>query len=709
MEQALRDYYICRTCINYLGFPSSNDPSSSSSSAPATCADDGMSTTTTTTTTSDRNDSNFRSKDDTPMVCVVCMGLWQDHGMVGLQKAIEDACGPYGGIGTNRFATRPYHAPTLSIAGDIMIRYLWFASKNDHKRHMVSYDDRPVTTSTTTNVKKKPAKPFSVYSHDLKQHLHTVIRKIVGPNDSTKGEWIHDDCEGGNNTRDAAVEEEEQGYLSLHVLCIPPKDMKPTLGPSYGGVGPTTRKRKRQRQRPYVTQGGDPRMNLETRLQIPSSTTSEGGDDVGYQWISQSTVESMTSTYPSEPIDSKSMEYHVAAFRRPIFLYGYYTKSRRDVSQTPFAVQRDVQQPSSTRQESSTPTVTDDVDEGEGIETINNNPTCIDNEKDTTVTVLGVTSVEEQICGPVVALLGVSTCNNLSVMNGRNGNDNPNGRAGSNGRNSVIYGMCKFHASGREDMDVRMLVRTDSLTIRGRPFCIQIVDALRPVTSTDQLRTIVHTINHTITTSDDDDNKNNNTTSDGGAVMDKVNADDFVASNVTWYGRNPFGVGIAPDSFYPVSSKIFSGLQEDTESKVKHYGCLCWSKDELPPPSSSSSSSQDDDYTLTIFRTNNNNDHGGVTFPLTIQQRTPIRVLHRRANTVRERQVLHMKAYRIDDHHFRLELSTQAGTYVKEFVSGDLGRTSPSISSILGCKTNLLALDCEGIDISISPSNPPSY
>lgn len=35
----------------------------------------------------------------------------------------------------------------------------------------------------------------------------------------------------------------------------------------------------------------------------------------------------------------------------------------------------------------------------------------------------------------------------------------------------------------------------------------------------------------------------------------------------------------------------------------------------------------------------------------------------------------------------------QAGTYIKEFVHGDLGRTHPSIGSILGCRAEILQLD----------------
>ncbi|KAI8549017.1 hypothetical protein RHMOL_Rhmol07G0318500 [Rhododendron molle] len=43
--------------------------------------------------------------------------------------------------------------------------------------------------------------------------------------------------------------------------------------------------------------------------------------------------------------------------------------------------------------------------------------------------------------------------------------------------------------------------------------------------------------------------------------------------------------------------------------------------------------------------------------------------------------------------YFLLHLCTQAGTYIKEFVHGDLGRTHPSIGSILGCRAEILQLD----------------
>lgn len=69
---------------------------------------------------------------------------------------------------------------------------------------------------------------------------------------------------------------------------------------------------------------------------------------------------------------------------------------------------------------------------------------------------------------------------------------------------------------------------------------------------------------------------------------------------------------------------------------------------------------------------------------LVIKQNTPIRVLHRRTATIRERIIHCMNVVeRINDHYLLLDLTTSAGTYVKEFISSDFGRTQPSLSSLL--------------------------
>lgn len=56
-----------------------------------------------------------------------------------------------------------------------------------------------------------------------------------------------------------------------------------------------------------------------------------------------------------------------------------------------------------------------------------------------------------------------------------------------------------------------------------------------------------------------------------------------------------------------------------------------------------------------------------------------------------------LKARRLNDHFLELRLSTQAGTYIKEFVHGDLGRTRPSLRTLLGSPADILQLDLEGL------------
>jgi tRNA pseudouridine synthase 10 len=53
---------------------------------------------------------------------------------------------------------------------------------------------------------------------------------------------------------------------------------------------------------------------------------------------------------------------------------------------------------------------------------------------------------------------------------------------------------------------------------------------------------------------------------------------------------------------------------------------------------------------------------------------------------------------------FELDVVTQAGTYVKEFVHGDLGRTKPSLSDIIGGDVDILALDVLDIHLDFPPS-----
>lgn len=79
--------------------------------------------------------------------------------------------------------------------------------------------------------------------------------------------------------------------------------------------------------------------------------------------------------------------------------------------------------------------------------------------------------------------------------------------------------------------------------------------------------------------------------------------------------------------------------------------------------------------------------------PLLLLQKTPTRVLDRRADIIRKRRLTSMNAKLIDRHHLRLRVDAESGTYIKEFVSGDGGRTTPSIAELLGSEAKCIELN----------------
>ncbi|WP_457742687.1 tRNA pseudouridine(54/55) synthase Pus10 [Thermococcus sp.] len=79
---------------------------------------------------------------------------------------------------------------------------------------------------------------------------------------------------------------------------------------------------------------------------------------------------------------------------------------------------------------------------------------------------------------------------------------------------------------------------------------------------------------------------------------------------------------------------------------------------------------------------------------LEIHQRTPWRVRKARADKVRVKKVYEAEARWIDEKHFELRLVTDGGLYIKELISGDKGRTKPSVSDLLGKRAW-----CERLDV----------
>jgi tRNA pseudouridine synthase 10 len=76
-----------------------------------------------------------------------------------------------------------------------------------------------------------------------------------------------------------------------------------------------------------------------------------------------------------------------------------------------------------------------------------------------------------------------------------------------------------------------------------------------------------------------------------------------------------------------------------------------------------------------------------------IKQQTPLRVLHRRADLVREKYIYQLKVKKVSLKRALMEIRCQGGLYVKELISGDEGRTVPNVSDLLGNTAKTLKLD----------------
>jgi len=75
-----------------------------------------------------------------------------------------------------------------------------------------------------------------------------------------------------------------------------------------------------------------------------------------------------------------------------------------------------------------------------------------------------------------------------------------------------------------------------------------------------------------------------------------------------------------------------------------------------------------------------------------VEQRTPTRVSHRRADLIRSRLINYVDVKSYSEGFAELEIRAQHGTYIRELVSGDDGRTEPSLSSLVAsaCKVEVL-------------------
>ncbi|ERG89088.1 MAG: TIGR01213 family protein [halophilic archaeon J07HX5] len=86
----------------------------------------------------------------------------------------------------------------------------------------------------------------------------------------------------------------------------------------------------------------------------------------------------------------------------------------------------------------------------------------------------------------------------------------------------------------------------------------------------------------------------------------------------------------------------------------------------------------------------------------TIDQQTPQRVSHRRADKIRNRTIYDIDGT-VKDTHGTVEIHGEGGLYVKELLHGDQGRTEPSLAGILGTAVEVTALDVLAVEGESEP------
>jgi tRNA pseudouridine synthase 10 len=87
----------------------------------------------------------------------------------------------------------------------------------------------------------------------------------------------------------------------------------------------------------------------------------------------------------------------------------------------------------------------------------------------------------------------------------------------------------------------------------------------------------------------------------------------------------------------------------------------------------------------------------------TVEQYTPNRVDHRRASMTRERDVYEATGELDDPRHATVEIRGEGGLYIKELISGDEGRTEPSLAGLLGVGAEVTALDVLAVEGEAEP------
>lgn len=135
---------------------------------------------------------------------------------------------------------------------------------------------------------------------------------------------------------------------------------------------------------------------------------------------------------------------------------------------------------------------------------------------------------------------------------------------------------------------------------------------------------------------------------------------------------------VALHDFRIVHKEYFTQMRSFESEKKKCYRCVVWTRRDIGKEELITKLEEPEGFML--------------------KQKTPLRVLHRRTQAVRERQIFEARVTRVvSPNFFVMDVVAAAGTYIKEFVHGDHGRTLPNVAQLLDCDVDIVQLDVTDI------------
>jgi hypothetical protein len=214
-------------------------------------------------------------------------------------------------------------------------------------------------------------------------------------------------------------------------------------------------------------------------------------------------------------------------------------------------------------------------------------------------------------------------------------------------RNSSDIPACgfRFHAAGREDVDVRMLGE-------GRPCMVELIGCRSVVVPASRLADMARAVNGACT-----GGVHRASDATGPTLLPLPHVSPLSVGDCARLGEQGLGISRASDGadagsafpepmlevfqLRPASRFDFDALQAGSQDKRKRYAAVCWTS---VPHTANQLRSRLDARSEVVLR-----------------QKTPMRVLHRRSLLTRRKQIYDMRTEWINPHFFILHMTASAG------------------------------------------------